>query len=81
MIILPKTRWLIFTLPCGISGFNLLSFYMHMAKFYLANTIQPKAMLLNPWLRAGSWHLDHKPVKLFLVLNDLCNPVMQRMTF
>lgn len=54
---------------------------MHTVKFNLTNTIQLKAMSLNPWLRARSWHLDHKPVKPFMVINYLCNLVMQQMTF
>lgn len=84
MIVLPKFGSHIFTLPCmpvGYQTFNLLSFYMHAVKFNLTNTIQLKAMSLNPWLRARSWHLDHKPVKPFMVLNYLCNLVMQQMTF
>lgn len=66
---------------CGILDFNLLSFYMHMVKFNPTNTIQLKAMSLKPWLRAGSWYLEGKPVKHVMVLNNFCNLIIQQMTF
>lgn len=51
-----------------------------MVKFNLTNSIQLNATWLYPWLGAGSWYLEGKPVKLNVILNNLCNLVMQQLT-